>query len=129
MRKPRGILARAFAAAMVIWLGLVITEPLPLDACPMHGIHSMHGVAAAGHAAHSMSHSAHHGTEKTASHQCTCIGDCSAGVGSALAPAAVGSIGARIIREASEAARGATRALGEAAEHLLPFANGPPVIS
>ena len=126
MRKPRGFLSRAFAAAMVIWLGLVITEPLPLDACPMHGIHSMHGVAATGHASHTMSHGAHHGADKTASHQCTCIGDCSAGVGSALAPAAVGSIGARIIFEASEAARGATRRLGGTAEHLLPFANGPP---
>jgi hypothetical protein len=114
---------------MVIWLGLVITEPLPLDACPMHGIHSMHGIAATGHATHSMSHGAHHGSDKTASHQCTCIGDCSAGVGSALAPALVGNIGARIVFAASGVIRGAARSLGGSAEHLLPFANGPPVLS
>ena len=114
---------------MVIWLGLVFTEPLPLDACPMHGIHSMHGIPAAGHAMHRMSRGAQHGTEKTASHQCTCIGDCTAGVGSALASVAEAGFGVRIVFAAIGAARETSHRLGGSAEHLLPFANGPPIKS
>src|SRR4051812_1592535 len=73
MKISRGMVFRALAAVKAIWLGMLITEPLPLDACPMHGTH--HGVAAANTAHH---HLAGHGAPNKASHQCTCIGDCSA---------------------------------------------------
>jgi hypothetical protein len=117
MRKPRGFLSRAFATAMVIWLGLVITEPLPLHACPMHGVHSMHATV-------DMGHSMHH--EKTASHQCTCLGDCTAGVGTALPQTAAVHFKARVAFYSAVAFGGASRVIAGAGEHLLPFANGPP---
>ena len=128
MRKRRGFFARAFAATMAIWLGLVITEPLPIDSCPMHGSHAMHGVALASHAGH---HAASHGGAPTkASNQCTCIGDCAASrmsFGAASENVAVLEAGITAFREAPPAAAVAGRV--QLPAHTLPPANGPPTIS
>jgi hypothetical protein len=130
MRKPRGFLSRAFAATMLLWLGLVLTEPLPLDACPMHGSHSMHAAAMAGSAAHHSMGSGHDSSQKSASHQCTCIGDCSAA-----------KVAFALLFRGETCPDAVTTALGErghvraqalrvaSSEHILPPANGPPAIS
>lgn len=130
MRKPRGILSRVFAATMLVWLGLVITEPLPLDACPMHGSHAMHGVAQAAHASHH-SPATHGGAPKKGSNQCTCIGDCSVG-GASFAAMPAGAAGAPELSVTALVAPPHASALVRRAglrEHTLPPSNGPPRIS
>jgi hypothetical protein len=126
MRKSPGFLSRVFAAVLAIWLGLVITEPLPLDACPMHGVHSMRAMGAM-HAMDGGTRSTRD-AHPTASHQCTCIGDCTAGVVTGLGATANLDVGVRVVFRAIAPLRSVPGTL-LSADHRLPFANGPPELS
>jgi hypothetical protein len=131
MRRPWWY--RAFAALSALWLAVVLAEPAALHSCPMHDA-AFH---AAGHGAtdhHAPAHrtSAEHRSRPDApAHpggalHCTCHGDCSAtGQGSAL-PAAVTVAPAASVRVVRATTTVASAAAPRAAEHLLPFANGPP---
>ena len=114
---------------MLIWLGLVITEPVPIGSCPMHGSHAVHRVAAEHASNHPLA--SHGGAPKKASHQCTCIGDCSASSVSfsAIVPkfAEAPAASVALLPDPLPAANVVSRAISR--EHALPPANGPPAIS
>ena len=110
---------RAFAAVVLLWFGVVTTEPAALHLCPVHGAPP----ASAGQHASGHSHS-QHPADGAAS--CTCVGDCSAG-GFSVAFAspqqrlvAATPAGAPVVPMASERPRAGAPAF------LLPYANGPP---
>ena len=112
---------------MLIWLGLVLTEPVSIDNCPMHGSHAMHGVATDHIGHHSASHG---GAPKKGANQCTCIGDCSAASVPAAVPAATVTVPESRIAATGETFSGdATKFSSALRDHLLPPANGPPSIS
>jgi hypothetical protein len=130
---------RPLALILGVWFAMSMAEPAALHSCPTHGRHAAAtpetagaerapGVPAAYGAA------GHHETASTpadvpsgAGHQCTCLGDCSTGAGQAsLLPATHPArwAPAVVVREAP-APRALSVAL-QAADFVLPFANGPP---
>ena len=113
--------SRAFAVLMAVWLAVSLAEPAILHACPVHG-----GIGAeASHAAmpHAMHHPVRH--EDQARHLCSCIGACcsAAPIGLATAPISVAS---SAIVVTTDALLPEYSPSGASAEHVLPFANGPP---
>jgi hypothetical protein len=137
----RSLSARVFAALFAPWFAFVVAEPVPMHDCPVHSAHA----AAAGptdvasdemvmahdgmeHAAMEHAVPAHqHGAPGHAGHhQCCCLGMSCASVIVALVPAPLplGWLPAEIARVS---AWPHADPLGAAtADHVLPFANGPP---
>ena len=123
---------RVLIATWALWLAAALAEVGPLGACPKHG---HHGIAApsASHGAH-QSHAAGMGATPTRSHPadqshaaCTCLGlsCCAAAVALPGAPTALVPVTERQVDVALWPYANVTVAR---APHVLPFANGPPVI-
>ena len=122
---------RVLAAVFAPWFAIVMAEPAALHQCAMHAGHAVHVAAPAmGHAhgmqAHGDDTPAHAPGEDSAARYCTCLGGCCA-----AAPVAV-PVASELSRIPSQV-RAVPRphpveeVVSAAAEHLLPFANGPPV--
>jgi hypothetical protein len=123
---------RSFAALFALWFAIAVVEPGPLRSCPMHsglalGTASRTASAAdtSEHARHESSspHSpAHHG----GAHNCTCLGDCASGSPGAALPSAASVHLHAVIERVVVHVPTQSRFVPRAAEHVLPFANGPP---
>jgi hypothetical protein len=127
-RTPWG---RAFAGVMAVWLAVSLSEPGFLHSCPVHG--AMLGAHASMHkaAAHA---GPHHGSvdartpaenDGGQSHTCTCLDHCCCAAPIGLAGTHVAlPIGApTALRDAGVPAY---VYVAVAADHVLPFQNGPP---
>ena len=136
---------RAVALLLSVLLAFVVGEPFRVHECPIHasiaarqgasaaacdahgsgdahGSHAAHGMAAAHDAAHDA------GAPAAPTHRCDCLGLCGLATLAVLrphpalwVPAAVAAIDAV---PAAERAPALPRA-----EHVLPFANGPPAVA
>jgi hypothetical protein len=140
----RSLSSRLFAALFAPWFAFVVAEPVPLHDCPVHSAHAVSGVSAlapdaASHAmmmAHGeMDHAAmqesapaehHHGSEHAGHHQCCCLGMSCASAIVALAPAPLplAWVPVEVVRNVPRPA--AIPLAPSGADHVLPFANGPP---
>lgn len=134
-------LRRIMVSLLACWFVVSISEPAMLHSCPMHD-----GTAASSegsaHGEHHMSHmpaaptgenavasaTDHAPPEPTAPHACTCMGDCSASV--TVAPTSIARMGwlAGIIDIATNVSV-AHQVVPVDADFVLPFANGPPLMS
>ena len=141
----RNTVSRAFAAIVSVWLAISLAEPAQLHTCPKHGglaigaaNHSPTHTAATTHGGGAAHHDAivpdaaanqsHHDGPGDHSNQCSCLGDCSIGNSSPGLPVAAARIAVPAAVRLAAAYAYATPAL-VAPEFLLPFPNGPPVIS
>jgi hypothetical protein len=130
MRRTRW--SRAFSAVMAVWLVVSLSEPSFLHSCLVHdgarGAHSSH--AAAPHSGH------HHSSADSESptkndrdhgHSCTCLGHCcgAAPIGLAAIPASLAIGESAALRDTGLPAYAY---VAVAAEHILPFQNGPPAL-
>lgn len=142
--RQRSLTQRIFTALFGIWFSLVVAEPVPLGACPMHDRPMTHATAhhaaltgaatdAANHhvamphasSAHQQPATDHPGGH--GAHQCLCLG-CCAGTAALSLPtfpplnlvATITATQARRI-DAVDALRVVSRFA-----YALPFANGPP---
>lgn len=129
----RSPVTRVFAALLAPWCAVVMAEPMALHECAMHSGHS--GQAAAVSHMHGMSATAatagnavparpgHDGAAK----YCTCLGGCCAATGASVPSTIELSFAPTVVREARAQAPVAL-VVPAAAEHVLPFANGPPAV-
>ena len=142
--RQRSVTQRIFTALFGIWFSLLVTEPVPMRACPMHdgpmaqaAAHhaAMTGSATEGanlhvampHASSALRQPATNHPEDHGTHQCLCLG-CCAGV-SALSLPTSPSLNLQATITATQARRiDAVDVLCAATRfaHALPFANGPP---
>lgn len=121
---------------MGVLLTLVVLEPMRVHDCPLHGqLAAGHGGSAAMHhgahdgpmqavdaaAPHHSGRSSHDGP-----HQCDCLGDCGLTALVALASPAAVHVTATTVAVATAPLAAAPVVAAPAAEHVLPFANGPP---
>jgi hypothetical protein len=122
MRRTWG--SRVFAVFMAFWLAFSLTEPALLHACPVHSGGSV--APESGHAAHGANASHHQQpTDGGTTHQCTCLGSCSSASPIGLKSPTLALVDLTTV---------ATRDSGlpdhvyvpVAAEHVLPYQNGPP---
>ena len=116
---------------MAVWLAVSLSEPAFLHSCPVHslgsGAHSANAVPQT-LAAH------HHGSAGSTApakghetHNCTCIGSC-------CCATPIGLVAPRVLVVVSEPTALRDTGLPEyayvpvAADHVLPFQNGPPAV-
>ena len=128
---------RIAAWLMAVLLTLVVLEPMRVHDCPLHGqlaLRHADDAAPAHHGGHgapaqAVDHAAHHGGQPAnddGPHQCDCLGDCGLTALVALtAPAAVQVAATTVVVAAAPLATEPV-VVAPAAEHVLPFANGPP---
>lgn len=112
---------RVVSALLAVWLAIVLAEPAALHVCPAHD-----GMAAesGGHGAH-----VHHDAEDSGvPAQCACLGHC-AGASSPGLPSIAAGVPAPAWVIASAAVAVDFDFAAPPVPHLLPFANGPPVLS
>jgi len=111
--------SRPIAAILAVWFAVVTREPAFVHVCPMHD----------GPAAESGEHDHHDaaGTEDPERENscCTCIGDCD-GRSTALGPSADSRSGTAVVATPSKGLP-AYAYVAVAADHILPFPNGPPI--
>lgn len=120
---------------MAAWLAFAMAEPPLLHACPMHGGASVHGgVQKADHAMRSDAAS-HHSSQRSnasrpeprdsESHDCTCLGQCCSAppIGLPSARVALAGLTSSTLRDTGLPQY---EYVLVAAEHTLPFQNGPP---
>jgi hypothetical protein len=137
----RSLSFRLFTALFAPWFAILVAEPVPLHDCPMHSLHpaaahamtSRHAPPAEAFGTPTMprpgmehSKSGHeHGAPVHSAHQCCCMGVCCA---TALAPIArVPQLAWVPAALRSEVVPTFAASSGfDSAEHVLPFANGPP---
>jgi hypothetical protein len=138
----RSLSFRLFAALFAPWFAVVVAEPVPLHDCPMHSLHpaAAHPMASSSvtpAGGRGMSGMAHAGLEQSKSfkehglpthpahHQCCCMG---ASCATALAAIArVPHLAWIPVQLRSETVPTfAASFANSSAEHVLPFANGPP---
>ena len=128
--------SRALALFVGAWFVAVSAAPDLTHACPMHGSHA--AVAALGSSAHAghtgaipAASAAHHSAPSSESTpqrgtQCTCLGQCCG-----AAPVAVVSASIALADIVTVATRDAGLPdyayVPVAAQHVLPFAHGPPL--
>jgi hypothetical protein len=129
---------RVFAIVLVAWFAALTAEPIALHPCPMHdGMLAMHsgaamqhqmGAAAMGHGA-SMSEMATPQqmppSQPMQHHQCTCLGACTATSAAGL-PSAHLTLAAAIVAVPYDPGLPDYVYVPVAAQHVLPFAHGPP---
>jgi len=131
MRRSRS--SRLFAALFAPWFAISMAEPVPIHDCPVHPsrVHAMARMSApavdrapagAEHSARADRHDAKgHGT----AHQCCCLGACCASAPATIAaPPQLLQCSALPRHEAAYSTTSSTAQT--VAEHVLPFANGPP---
>jgi hypothetical protein len=111
-------LYRVLSACFAFWFAFALAEPvLAMHDCPVHD-----GVSSA-----SAHHAAHHSSSKTASHKCSCLGECA---GCALfALPSIGSsstLAAVTVSNANDITLD-MRYVPAWMHHVLPFQNGPPI--
>lgn len=135
-------LRRILVAMWACWFVVLLSEPAMLHSCPMHdGAPGSVGVAE-GHTGHHGSHAANAAVDgsrdltapdqgapqQAAPHACTCIGDCSASTIVVPTAAAPMSWLAGII-DIAPVIGVAHQSVPAAPDFVLPFANGPPLMS
>jgi hypothetical protein len=126
----RSLWRRSVAALFAPWLMVVMAEPAALHTCAMHAGHmvrmaDMAASADAGHHMDAPDADQAPGTPEHSSHHCTCLGGCCA-----ASPVATPSA-PELSWVPVEHRRGDSPIADEqrpaiSAEHVLPFANGPP---
>lgn len=150
----RRLSTRITAALVAPWLAFVLAEPVPMHECAVHGIHASgsHGAGsraagahtAASHAGAGVAHGmdagmqmpvaqGDHGAQPEGSpdssgghRHCSCLGGCCAAAPVTLVGAPELAFAPEQVRAETSVARSAEFAPASA-EHVLPFANGPPV--
>jgi hypothetical protein len=138
----RGLVSRVFATLFSLWLGVCLVEPVPLHVCAMHG-----GLAIKNHRAGlsgSVSHAAtdetgsrhpmagHHHNDQSTDHpwrQCSCLGDCATGTSTSAVVSSGITLGESLLFQTSTAGQADLSAPLVQPHFLLPFSNGPPVLS
>jgi hypothetical protein len=124
--------SRTFSAVIAVWLAFSLTEPAVGHACPVHsvgsGAHSpAHASDAAAHHAglHAAAAPAEQGSHNAK--RCTCLGHCCSisPVGFAAPPVELTMLGAPALRDSGLPPY---EYVAVAAEHILPFQNGPPAV-
>ena len=129
----RSLSFRLFAALFAPWFALTVAEPLALHDCPIHSVHAVAAHSVADHtmmADGGMDHAtapAHHDAPGHGSHRQCCCPDSSC----ASAIVALTSSAPQLAWVPAQIQRDVPRAAADAwvlsnAEHVLPFANGPP---
>jgi hypothetical protein len=137
MHLRRTWLERSLSALFAVWLAFIVAEPAALHSCPMHGGHGAAAISrpgALGSGSAGKDHgqpTAHHGhgaptDDDSAQRYCSCLGQCSSAGPGAAVPAAPVLLTDVVMGEVRVAISAAATILPVAAEHLLPFANGPP---
>jgi len=131
---------RVFAMLLVAWFTALVAEPVTLHPCPMHdGVLLMMSSQSqmAGHAM-DMSAMAHEhttpqadhdqmpGHQQGGQHQCTCLGTCTAASSAGL-PSAHVTLASALVVHAHNPGLPDYRYVPVAAQHVLPFAHGPPL--
>jgi hypothetical protein len=121
---------RVLSAVMSVWLAFSLTEPATGHSCPVHdaGDARLPGQAPAagvGHHASSPNRAAPADPGSGPSKRCTCLGHCCSISPVGLAPVRVAltSVGATAFRDDGLPPY---EYVAVAAEHVLPFQNGPP---
>ncbi|HEX5438060.1 MAG TPA: hypothetical protein VFW98_12920 [Gemmatimonadaceae bacterium] len=129
---------RVLGILVALWFGALTAEPVALHPCPMHdgmllAMAGMHG--GGGHAdmpgMGGDAQAAPHGPsrpdvpQQPGSHQCTCLGSCTASSSLALVPAPIALADADV-RATDDASPPADRHVPVTASHVLPFATAPP---
>jgi len=135
----RSPVARSFGAVLALWFSIFTMEPAALHVCAQHSGHGVAAPAAASSAsaampAGHMHHAAaaeHTPTHTPAPHesgaQCTCPGGCC--VSSAVrVPAASDELTVEVAVPAHHPIAAVVSLVATNAEHVLPFANGPPTV-
>ncbi|HEU4631469.1 MAG TPA: hypothetical protein VFS08_17075 [Gemmatimonadaceae bacterium] len=129
---------RAVAWLMAVLLALVVLEPMRVHDCPLHGQLALRQAAGApahaGHGAHGAPMSAadgaasHHGGQPAhdGPHPCDCLGACGLTTLVALTPPAAVHVVTATVAVTAAPLAAAPVVAAPAAEHVLPFANGPP---
>jgi hypothetical protein len=114
---------------MAIWISLSLSEPALLHTCPVHDVTHAAGAGASGAAHHAPpSNEARHTTPVRghASHRgCTCLGDCCAAGPVGIASPTL-ALATSLVLESDGAALPEHAYVPVAAQHVLPFQNGPP---
>jgi hypothetical protein len=129
------VVSRTFAGLLSLWLAICMVEPAQLHTCTMHGGLAIQtsgpGVQTIPHAHHAAMHQPTHSDRghrtDSQSRQCSCLGDCNTGSASVGLPAAVVSLRAVARVYESKTQFEPTSPVVSAGNHLLPFANGPPL--
>lgn len=129
MRRTRW--SRALSAVMAVWLVVSLSEPAFLHSCPVHSLGS--GAHRANVVLQAFATHHHDWTDSTApvngheTHNCTCIGSC-------CCATPIGLAAPRVLAAVSEPTAFRDTGLPEyaylpvAADHVLPFQNGPPAV-
>ena len=126
MRRPA--VSRALAALFAVWFTAYAVEPAALHACDVHDApHAANTSAAATHA--DDVHTSHSASRDDAQHSdetscCTCPGDCAASSPAALATTT--ALVAVVTTATTDSGLSRHEYVPVAAQHVLPFANGPP---
>ena len=136
------LVSRVFATVFSLWLGVSLVEPVPLHVCAMHGglaIESqgaaLSGTVSHGDTDHTASRHAmaghNHNDQNTdqRSRQCSCLGDCATGASPNAVASTRISIGEAPLLETAAATPAVLVAPFVHRHFLLPFSNGPPVLS
>ena len=143
--RQRSFTHRAFTALFGIWFSLLVAEPIPLRACPMHdgplpqvaaeeaapltvAADSSHDHGVALHATHSHVQTSPDGPAEHGHHLCQCLGCCAGASALALPSAPADNLQATLapMQVQRIAARVALLSVTRFA-FALPFANGPPL--
>jgi hypothetical protein len=125
---------RTLSTLLVVWFTVVTVEPAALHSCPVHGapVAAMLTPATAAHHGQAPSVIEHapgadHGQRHEGdSHQCACIGDCSASNPAATLPDARILVVPVALRDPAPAVPHVERPPATAPDFLRPYANGPP---
>ena len=143
--RQRSFTQRAFTALFGIWFGLLVAQPIPLRACPMHdgplpqvaaveaapltvAADSSHSHDVALHATLSHAQPSHDAPAEHGHHQCQCLGCCAGASALALPSAPADNLQAMVapMQVQRITARVALPSVTRFA-FALPFANGPPL--
>jgi hypothetical protein len=128
---------RIAAWLMAVLLTLVVLEPMRVHDCPLHGQLALRQAGDAvpmhhgGHASAAQGvddAASHHGgqPDHDGPHQCDCLGDCGLTAHVALTSAAAVQVAVTTVAVAAAPLAVEPVVAAPAAEHVLPFANGPP---
>lgn len=137
----RSRLGRIAGLLFAAWFAVFQTEPAAVHACAMHDGGSGHGAHGTTSVQGSDSHASHLRAESVgAAHEgsapsqdapattCTCPGGCAAASAAAIPGSTEATIADAVISDAATL-RGQPETLRLVnAEHVLPFANGPPTV-
>ena len=136
--------SRVFAVLFAPWFALVVAEPVPMHDCPMHSVHGAAmphmtgdaGKSAVGDASQDRPEAAGNHVSNTRGrdmpspprhHQCCCLGSCCAAAPMTPTRAQhAACVPVEFQRDLPPVT--GTQVVAASAEHILPFANAPPVV-